>query len=249
MSGDDQHGALSDYAVMWGGKAYKVPAEAFCFGTKNSLFGHYLAVTGYENGTPMRMGEMLLGRDWPIIWHAGLGGSTQPGVFKPLDVRILKGKLRAGGPEVNVWYFVMRSVHPPTPWFSDRCILWRVPHNVVEKCWHFWHDLQDTDPLLEDLFRFSQFVHGKRNDTSIDPVLNGWELSEEHSTTVLTPWRRLRTYARFVGSLAAALRTWHEEVHHRPKYFCKKDENGETEAARAMEKEMSAPVFSEGRLG
>lgn len=249
MNGDDQHFALGHYAVMWGGKAYKVPREAICFGTTTRLYGHYLQVAGTEDSPPMRMGKMLLGRDWPIIQH-GLDMNTQLGIFSPLDVRILKGKLRAGGPEVNVWYFVMRPVHTAAPpWFSDSSILWRVPHNVVEKCWFYWNDHQDTNFFLQGLFRFSEFGFGRRNDTSIDPVLNGWELSEEHSTTVLTPWKRLRIYLRFVGSLAAALRAWHDEVHHRPEHMCKKDENGETEAARAMEKEMSAPVFAEGRLG
>ena len=81
-------------------------------------------------------------------------------------------------------------------------------------------------------------------------MLNGWAHDPDWDFTRVTPgWDLLRPFVRFEGRWRAALRKWYDEVHHRPEHMCKKDEQGETEAARAMEEDMAAPVFTVGSLG
>ena len=88
------------------------------------------------------------------------------------------------------------------------------------------------------------------NAKPLDPVLNGWAHDPDWEYTRVAPgWDLLRPFVRFEGRWRAALRKWYDEVHHRPEHMCKKDEHGETEAARAMEEDMAAPVFAQGPLG
>ena len=164
--------------------------------------------------------------------------------FHPSHVRILKGKLKKDGPEVKVWYFAMR----PADQFNardDMYLLWPMPRHILADCLETWR-YQLHHPRVVQLLQTPNLPKGTCK--AFNPVLNGWAKSTTHSTEVPTLWRRLRLYARLKGRWRAALRAWYDEVHHRPQHICKKDEHGETEAARAMEAEMAAPVFTAGRL-
>ena len=243
----------SGYAVICGHTAYHVPLDALCCdgGAPPSSGFNYstLRVAGAGTGQSDhgRMGDMLLGRKWPVVWRYP---PTQPpdgadgAAFHPSHVRILKGKLKNDGPEVKVWYFAMR----PADQFNardDMYLLWPMPRHIVADCLETWR-YQLHHPRVVQLLQRPNLPKGTCK--AFNPVLNGWAKSTTHSTEVPTLWRRLRLYARLKGRWRAALRAWYDEVHHRPQHICKKDEHGETEAARAMEAEMATPVFTAGRL-
>ena len=247
----------SGYAVICGHTAYEVPLDALCSEIADP--GHQrearkvglpaLHVAGTARTVSMTMGQMLLGRQWPVIWRSGQGGSVQPGVVLPEHVRVLKGTLEKDGPEVRVWYIALEPAHQfNDPSFvngPDKYILWRMPPQIVAKCLEYWyHELDDP--------RVMRLLHPANLPSvpckAFNPVLSGWKVSKTHSSEVLTLWKRVRLYARLKGQWRAALLAWHDEVHHRPQHICNKDDHGETEAARAMEAEMTAPVFTAGRL-
>ena len=244
----------SGYAVICGHTAYHVPLDALCCDGGASPAGGFnystLHVAGTDGSDQQRMADMLLGRSWPIIWHSKGGSVTWgPNIVQPSHVRILKGKLEKDGPEVRVWYFDMSpaSQHqgPIVGAREDKYLLWPMPPNVVAECLEKWcRELHN--PRVVHLLQNSNLP--KVACKAFNPVVHGWKVSKTHSTEVPTLWRRLRLYARLKGRWRAALRAWHDEVHHRPQHICKKDDHGETEAARAMEAEMAAPVFTAGRL-
>ena len=241
----------SGYAVICGHTAYNVPLDALCCdgGAPPSSGFNYstLHVAGAETGSSDhgRMGHMLLGRKWPTVWHAESGSvNTGPTTVQPNHVRILKGKLKKDGPEVRVWYFAMRPAHQFNA-HDDMYLLWPMPPNIIADCLEDWR-YQLHNPRVVQLLDTSYLA--KLPCKALNPVVHGWEVSETHSTEVPTLWRRLRLYARLKGRWRAALLAWYDEVHHRPQHICKKDECGDTEAARAMEAEMAAPVFTAGRL-
>jgi hypothetical protein len=242
----------SGYAVICGHTAYHVPLDALCCdgGAPPASGFNYstLSVDGAETDSSDhgRMGDMLLGRNWPEPWGYS---PTQPhldfrGSFHPSHVRILKGKLKKDGPEVRVWYFAMRPAHRSDA-RDDMYLLWPMPRHIVADCLESWRYLLEEARVVQ-LLQTHNLPRGTCK--AFNPVLNGWKVSKTHSTQVPTLWRRLRLYARLKGRWRAALRAWHDEVHHRPQHICRKDDHGETEAARAMEAEMAAPVFTAGRL-
>ncbi len=244
--------ANTGYAVICGHTAYHVPWDALCCdgGAPPNSPPNFstLCVTGAGTGGSDhgRMGDMLLGLNWPEPWGYS---PTQPhltfrGSFHPSHVRILKGKLKKDGPEVRVWYFARRPAHQSNA-HDDIDILWPMPRHVVACCLESWRYLLE-EPRVVQLLQTPNRPTGTCK--AFNPVVNGWKVSNTHSTNVPTLWRRLRLYARLKGRWRAALRAWHDEVHHRPQHICRKDDHGETEAARAMEAEMAAPVFTAGRL-
>ena len=242
----------SGYAVICGHTAYHVPRDALCCdgGVPPPSGFNYstLHVAGTDGSDQQRMADMLLGRRYPVVWRYPPTESESlnigPTTLHPSHVRILKGKLKKDGPEVKVWYFAMRPAHQSNA-HDDMYLLWPMPKNIVAECLEDWcRELHH--PRVVQLLQNSNLP--KVACKAFNPVVHGWKVSKTHSTEVPTLWRRLRLYARLKGRWRAALRAWHDEVHHRPQHICNKDEHGETEAARAMEAEMAEPVFTAGRL-
>ena len=239
---------MDHYYVLWRGGAYGLP--------KSAIFRDYARQyepalwEGCDEDAWKRLeffarerGRKLVGMDWKI--HDPRNGKYPGGEFGPAAIVLVRAKLEEEGPTVFLWYFRFAD------YGSGLNILHRVPKHVFQKCQALWGHSQRL--ATSQLFRQGRLPPND-NANSFDPVLNRWKKVEpvfgrQLNTTVITMWDVLRPYARFVGSLRAALRAWHDEVRHRPEHMCKKDERGETEASRAMEAEMAAPVFTEGALG